>query len=59
MCIRDRFETDDPMINWDGKHYLSGQDCSEGTYYYVVELFENRLDGPTKKELSGYITLFR
>jgi len=53
------FETDDPMINWDGKHYLSGQDCSEGTYYYVVELFENRLDGPTKKELSGYITLFR
>jgi gliding motility-associated-like protein len=53
------YETNDPMINWDGKHYQTNQDCSEGTYYYVAEVTEDRLEGPLTRELSGFLTLFR
>jgi gliding motility-associated-like protein len=52
------FETTDPAINWDGTN-LNGDRLSSGTYYYVGQVFEQRLDGVTlaPEPLSGFIEL--
>ncbi len=54
------FETSDPAILWDGTN-LQGKDLSEGTYFYICKVFENRVGGvlPRQEPLSGYIHLFR
>lgn len=53
------FETDDPEINWDGKNMNNNQDCAEGVYFYVCDVFEIRLEGLSKRTLTGSITLLR
>ncbi len=54
------FETEDPDINWDGTN-LNGQTLSDGTYFYVCKVFENRVQGvlPISEPLSGYIHLLQ
>ncbi len=54
------FETNDPDILWNGKN-LSGQDLNTGVYFYVCEVFEDRVGGEEIKPiiLEGYIQLFR
>jgi gliding motility-associated-like protein len=51
------FETDDPMINWDGTNF-SGQPLAEGTYHYVCIVYGLPGPGPTV-QLSGFIQLIR
>ncbi len=53
------FKTQDPQILWDGKNINSNQDAPEGVYYYVCDVFEKRLQGLTKRTLSGVIHLLR
>jgi gliding motility-associated-like protein len=53
------FETFDPQINWDGKDYETNIDCSEGTYYYICDVYQLYLEGAKMKTLHGTITLFR
>jgi len=53
------FKTTDPNINWDGKNMNNNQDCSEGAYFYVCDVFEITLKGLTKRTLTGSITLMR
>lgn len=53
------YETEDPGIHWSGKLMNTGQDCSEGVYYYVCDVFEIRLDGPAKRSLQGVVHLMR
>jgi gliding motility-associated-like protein len=53
------FETEDPEINWDGKNINNNQDCSEGVYFYVCDVFEIRLEGLSKRTLTGSVTLLR
>lgn len=53
------FETEDPEINWDGKNINNNQDCSEGVYFYVCDVFEVRLEGLSKRTITGSITLLR
>ncbi len=52
------FETEDPAINWDGTN-LNGNILPSGTYYYVGQIFEQRLEGVTASPdpISGYIEL--
>ncbi|MBC6993153.1 gliding motility-associated C-terminal domain-containing protein [Neolewinella lacunae] len=54
------FETEDPAINWNGQN-LNGELLSSGTYYYVGQVFEQRLEGvtPAAEPISGYIELIR
>ncbi len=33
------YETDDPAINWDGKHIDTGVLLQDGVYYYVCEIY--------------------
>ena len=53
------FETEDPALNWNGTN-LNGEALASGTYYYVVQVFEDRLGGvvPAAEAQSGYIELF-
>jgi gliding motility-associated-like protein len=53
------FQTQDPEIRWDGRHYQNGQEVAEGVYFYVCDVYEARLSGLTKRTLSGSVTLLR
>jgi len=53
------FTSEDPDINWDGKDMNSKKDCSEGVYFYVCEVYEQRLEGLVKRDIKGTITLIR
>lgn len=64
MVILDRwgkpvFETHDPDINWDGKDQVTGQPCSDGTYFFVCDFDENTLAGTNRRTLKGSITLLK
>jgi gliding motility-associated-like protein len=53
------FKTQDPDINWDGKDQSSKQNCADGVYYYVCDVFEKRLNGLEKRTLTGTVHLMR
>ena len=49
------FQTEDPEINWDGKHIRTGRTVSPGVYYYVCDVYEHRLTGIVPRYLTGFI----
>ena len=53
------FETENPSIDWDGTN-LNGDPLPSGTYFYVGQVFERRLEGvvPSESPVSGYVELF-
>jgi len=51
------YETEDPDINWDGKHYKTNVKCSDGVYFYVCIVHELTLYGVIVRELRGSVTL--
>lgn len=53
------FETSDPQINWDGKNKDTDQECSEGVYFYVCDVFEITLEGLRTRNLQGVVHLYR
>jgi gliding motility-associated-like protein len=52
------FETTDPALNWNGKT-ADGQPLSDGTYYFVCKVFEQRVTGVVQRNelLRGWIEL--
>ena len=60
MYIYDRwgvevFETKNPKIAWDGKNRMTGNQCNDGTYYYVCKVNEIRLQGIVPRTIKGFI----
>ncbi|MBN2729296.1 MAG: gliding motility-associated C-terminal domain-containing protein [Bacteroidales bacterium] len=53
------FQTTDPDIMWDGKDMHSGNDCSEGVYFYLCDVYELTLSGLHKRTLTGTVHLYR
>lgn len=53
------FKTEDPDIMWDGKALQSGNDCPEGVYFYICDVYELRLSGLNKRTLTGTVHLYR
>ena len=53
------FETEDPMIQWDGKSKQTHLDCPAGTYFYVCTVTFQGLNGQETLRLTGSITLVR
>jgi gliding motility-associated-like protein len=53
------FTSENPDINWDGKDKYSKQDCGEGVYFYVCDVYEYRLGGVKMRSLHGSISLYR
>jgi len=49
------FQTEDPEINWDGKHMLNGKLVPAGVYYYVCSVYERRLTGTEARYLTGFV----
>ncbi|NNC94096.1 MAG: T9SS type B sorting domain-containing protein, partial [Chitinophagales bacterium] len=58
------FETEDPMINWDGTDMFTGKELPEDVYFYAGYMYEERLSGEVKMplpkdDLRGFIHLIR
>jgi gliding motility-associated-like protein len=53
------YETEDPDINWDGTDYTSKGESADGVYFYVCEVYEQRLEGLKVRTLKGTVSLFR
>jgi gliding motility-associated-like protein len=51
------FKTDDPNINWDGRHYVSGEDLPDGVYFYTLIANTIRLEGIVPERFSGEIQI--
>ncbi len=52
-------DTDDPLIQWDGKSKQTRLDCSPGTYFYITDITFIGEAGEEKLHLQGSITIVR
>ncbi len=52
------FETEDPDINWDGINFRNGNVVSDGVYFYLCDVYEQRLTGIEVRHLQGFIHVF-
>jgi gliding motility-associated-like protein len=52
------FKTEDPDINWDGRDIDSKRFVSSGVYWYICEVYEERLTGMKTIPLSGFIHVY-
>lgn len=52
------FETEDPDINWNGTNFRNGKVVSDGVYFYLCDVFENRLTGVEVRHLTGFVHVF-
>ncbi len=52
------FETENPDILWNGLNQTSNQKVPDGVYFYVCEVYEDRLDGLVQRNLKGTIQVF-
>ena len=53
------WDTDDPLIQWDGKNKLTKLDCPPGTYFYVTEITYMGEMGEEHLRFQGSITIVR
>jgi len=53
------YTTTDPEINWDGKNQNNNDECINGVYYYVCDVYIVTLDGEDKITMKGSVTLIR
>ena len=53
------WDTDDPLIQWDGKSKVTKLDCPQGTYFYVTDITYIGEAGEEKLHLQGSITIVR
>jgi gliding motility-associated-like protein len=49
------YETSDPYFRWDGTSRITKRRVSDGTLFYVCEVFEKRLSGTKRKTLKGFV----
>ena len=64
MVVYDRwgnlvYKTKDPFFKWDGVSIISKQPVSEGTFFYICDVYEPRLTGISKRTLKGYVQVVR
>ena len=52
-------DTDDPLIQWDGKSKQTNMDCPQGTYFYVTDITYVDKAGEETLHLQGSITIVR
>ncbi len=51
------FETDNPDINWNGTDQVTGKALSNGVYYYLCDVYEQRLTGVEIRHINGFVTI--
>lgn len=52
------FETADPDIKWDGKYMKNNKPVADGVYFYICDVYEQRLTGTEIRHLSGFIHVY-
>lgn len=52
------YETEDPDINWDGKMMNTNKLVTSGVYYYVCDVYEQRLTGLEVRNMVGFVYVF-
>jgi gliding motility-associated-like protein len=52
------FKTTDAAINWDGRDIDSKRFVPAGIYYYVCDVYEDRLTGLQIRTLTGFIHVY-
>lgn len=53
------YDTDNPLIQWDGKSRQTNMDCPSGTYFYVTDITYRGDTGEETLHLQGSITIVR
>lgn len=53
------YRTRDPYFKWDGKSSATKQEVSEGTFFYVCDVYEPRVRGIMKRTLKGTVEMVR
>jgi gliding motility-associated-like protein len=53
------YTTTDPQINWDGKNQNNNEDCANGVYFYVCEVYIITLTGEETFTLKGSVSIYR
>ncbi len=53
------YKTKDPYFKWDGTSLQSKQTVSEGTFFYICDVFEPHLKGIVKRNLKGYMQVVK
>jgi gliding motility-associated-like protein len=53
------YHTKNPSFQWDGISQASNKAVSEGTFFYVCNVFEPRVNGITKRVLKGFVQVVR
>lgn len=53
------YKTTDPYFKWDGVSILSNQVVSEGTFFYICDVFEPRVSGIKKRTLKGFMQVVK
>ncbi|MFN5319660.1 MAG: gliding motility-associated C-terminal domain-containing protein [Bacteroidia bacterium] len=51
------FATEEPEINWDGKSKISGSKLTDGVYFYVGTVYEQKLVGLVPRQVKGTIQI--
>jgi gliding motility-associated-like protein len=49
------YKTTDPYFKWDGKSVISNLTVSEGTFFYICDVFMPSINGIQKRNLKGYL----
>jgi len=49
------FQTKDPYFKWNGVSKASGKAVSDGTLFYICDVYEQRVKGIKKRSLKGYL----
>jgi len=52
-------DTDDPLIQWDGKNKNTKMDCPPGTYFYITDITYIGDTGEEKLHLQGTINIIK
>lgn len=52
------FETSDPDIKWNGRYMHNNKPVADGVYYYICDVYEQRLSGIEIRHLTGFIHVF-
>jgi gliding motility-associated-like protein len=53
------FRTRDPYFKWDGISALTKKLVSEGTFFFVCDVYEPRLTGIVRRTIKGYVQVAR
>ena len=53
------YTTKDPYFKWNTVNAFNGEPVSEGTFFYICDVFEPRLKGIVKRNIKGYLQVIR